>query len=170
MKKMLISSTLKKLNLYINKRKFGKTLTEIEFEESNNNFIYDFFIQKVHQKFIKTDSYEIILADYKEARGSLIISFALIVFGTITNYTLFKENLEKFIYDINDLFNESDFYSEPSYNEEFVNETSSNKTISNIIKPPSFLNRYKNVIVLTVALVMSSLGIFDDQIFKDQQK
>ena len=57
-----------------------------------------------------------------------------------------------------------------STNEEFVNETSSNKTISNIIKPPSFINRYKNGIVLTVALVMSSLGIFDDQIFKDQQK
>lgn len=154
---------------YIHKRIFLESHNKIDYEESYINFIYDFLIQKVHQKFIKTDSYEIVLADYKEARGSLIISFALIVLGTISNYTLFKENLEKFIYDINDLFNESGFNSESFYNEEFEKETSFDKTISNITKPTSFINRYKNGIILTVALVLSSLGIFDDQIFKDHQ-
>lgn len=78
-----------------------------EKDEYYNNATYfvvnDFF----QRRFIFAGNTNAYLTDYSENRGSLIISFTVLVVGTITNYGSIRETIDYFAEDLERLFSNS---------------------------------------------------------------
>jgi hypothetical protein len=66
-------------------------------------FVNDFF----QRRFIFSGNTNAYLTDYSENKGSLIISFTVLVVGTITNYGSIRETIDYFAEDIERLFSNS---------------------------------------------------------------
>lgn len=137
--------------------------------EMFNNFIYQFLVNEVRRKFVKSDEFEVLISEYNESEGSFVITFALVVIGTLSNYSVLDENLEKFVSDVNAIFNSGDLVSIASYEKRYGMSGPESLTVNNTGKSSDPNKQNRTALVLLFSVVLAIAGIFDDQIFDDHQ-
>lgn len=76
-------------------------------DEYYHNATYFVVNDLFQRRFIFAGNTNAYLTDYSENRGSLIISFTVLVVGTITNYGSIRETIDYFAEDIERLFSNS---------------------------------------------------------------
>ncbi|MCL2327110.1 MAG: hypothetical protein FWC39_01215 [Bacteroidetes bacterium] len=85
--------------------KYDKKFEKIQKEyEWNDNIIYDVINDRFQKHFSFLGNVKACLTDYSENRGSLVISFSVLVFGVITNYGSIRSSIDYFGEDIERLF------------------------------------------------------------------
>lgn len=80
---------------------------EFQKEDHNNNEIYFVLNDLFQRRFFFASNINVYLTDYSENRGSLIISFTVLVVGTITNYGSIRDTIDYFAEDVERLFSHS---------------------------------------------------------------
>ncbi len=154
---------------YLRYRANQKSASRINVSERNfsesTNYIYEAILVYVKKHFHKSEEHEIVLANYSEKEGSLIVTFALVVIGTINNYSIFPDNLDRFINDIKYLFNEA-FETEIEFRKDYSTSTESGNALPDQQKKSS---PWKSWTSFSAAIVLALAGIFDDQIFSDRR-
>ncbi|WP_394972577.1 hypothetical protein [uncultured Croceitalea sp.] len=155
------------LHSFLRSKYFGSRKRESRY--ANKNLIYDVINLYVKKHFFKNSYYEIVLGDYREKEGSVIGLFTLVVIGTINNYSVFSDNLERFIQDLQYVFNEG-FHTEIEYKEIFPNPQNTNQPSSNSVQVFSSIRKSQlpKTILLISAFVIALAGVFDDQLFSDK--
>ena len=72
--------------------------------EKNDNVIYSVINDRLQKHFSFAGNTKAYLTDYSENRGSLLISFSVLIFGAITNYGSIRDSIDYFAEDIERLF------------------------------------------------------------------
>lgn len=139
-------------------------IAERHFSESTN-YIHKVILNYVKKHFHKSEEHEVLLANYSEKEGSLIVTFALVVIGTINNYGTFPDNLDRFINDLKYLFND-EFDTEIDSKKDY--QSARQKTLSLSAQPNKPSSPWKSWTSFSAAIVLALAGIFDDQIFSDR--
>lgn len=85
---------------YVNYRRTGNPKREENYE----NFTYYVLNDLFQKRFFFTGNLKAYLTDYSEYSGSLIISFTILVVGTITNYGSIRDTIDRLAEDIEGLF------------------------------------------------------------------
>jgi hypothetical protein len=89
------------------------------------NVLFDILNNLFQNRFLLSGGTKAYLTNYSETSGSLIISFTILIIGTVTNYGSIRETIDYFAEDIEELF---DF----SLNNPINNPNGSYKITSNI--------------------------------------
>ncbi|MHA8072881.1 hypothetical protein V7S77_13275 [Aquirufa ecclesiirivi] len=113
------------------RNKLNSSLLEYIFYKNEDNYqgnIYFALNEYFQRHFLITGNSKAFLTDYSENKGSLIISFTILIFGSITNYGAIRETIDYFAKDLEVLFSKS-----LNNNTEVYSITSNIQDLNNLI-------------------------------------